>query len=277
MAKVIYFMSTGRCGTQFLARMLGKADQNTMVVHEGAGPNYKSATVFQSAEFESVISQTHQIRQQFEIIDQQLAAGGSYIDTGWPAYAWGPYFEKRFGAAFQFIHLLRNPFATAASMTTHALLGDGDDSLSNGGIIRPHQPNVSFPEFQTDYADFSYFERGLYHWLEVHSFLKNQHASPAFLGVFRFETLFDNGQRGLQSLWQKCGFDLAGFLETEPYDNFNVRARRGFATGNKTLLARVWALALALGYDQDLLETWSNQEFLKARYSRPRISLRPVR
>ena len=276
MAKVILIMSTGRCGTQFLAKLLAQGDDNTLVVHEGAGPNYRPATVFRGGDYDKVISETHQLRDEFTRIDQQLAAGQRFIDTGWLTYAWGPYFENRYGADFQFIHLLRNPFATAASMSTHGLLGDGEDRLNVDCIIRPFQPNVAFPEFQADYAEFSYFERGLYHWLEVHSFLKTQHISAAFQGLFRFEELFSNDNKGVQKLWKTCGFAPDKFKNIPAYDKYNVRARRQVSLTNEKLLEKVWALALGFGYDEELLKTWSDAEFLQARYSTPRLKRPPA-
>ncbi len=271
MAKVIFILSTGRCSTQFLARLLTKGDANTLVVHEGAGPNFKPAQVFRNTNFEKVLAETHQLQDLFGQIDTQLASGGRFIETGWPAYGWGPYLQKRYGDEFGFVHLLRNPFATAASMTTHALLGDGDDTLSKHGIIRPHIKGVLYPGFQSDYAEFSYFERGLYHWLEVHSFLLDQSHGSSFLGLFRFEDLYKADSAAIRDLWAKCGFDPDKFQELPAYDQFNARARRGYAMKNKKLLTLVWDLAQRLGYSDDLLQRWSDVDFLSDYFNKIRV------
>ena len=273
MAKVIFIMSTGRCSTQFLARLLAKGDPDTLVVHEGAGPNFKPAQVFRNSSFEKTLAETHQLRKLFGQIDTQLASGGRFIETGWPAYGWGPYLQNRYGAEFGFVHLLRNPFATAASMTTHALLGDGDDTLSKHCIIRPHIEAVLYPEFQADYAGFSYFERGLYHWLEVHSFLLEQSHGANFMGLFRFEDLYEPDSTATRDLWMRCGFDTAKFQELPPYDQFNARARRGYAMNNQKLLSLVWDLALQLGYDDDLLQRWSDIDFLSDYFNKIRVPI----
>lgn len=270
-ARVIFIMSTGRCSTQFLARLLESGTPKAMVVHEGAGPNYKPAQVFRTNEFAPVVETTHQLRNQFDIIEQQLEKDSTFIDTGWPAYAWGPYLEKRFGAAFRFAHLVRNPFSFAASMSTHLLLDDREETISKFGIIRPHLPGVKYPEFFNEYSEFTRFERGLYHWLEVNSYLLEQHDASGFMGLFRFEEMYGEAQKGARALWQKCGFQPAGFEVFPAYDRFNRNTGR-FSPPNEALFSYVWDLALRLGYDQALLQKWSDLEVLSNYYSRRRIA-----
>jgi len=264
-------MSTGRCSTQFLARLLAKGDPNTMVVHEGAGPNFKPALAFRQKNFDEIIANTHQLQNQFSRIDKQLTTGGSFIDTGWPAYSWGPYFQERYGDKFQFAHLVRNPYSVAASMSTHSLLEYGDGSLSKFGIIRPDNPRAYFPEFAGAYPDFSMFERGLYHWLEVNTFLKSQADTVGYLGKYLFEDMYFPDNNGAIDLWEKCGFDPGAFQEMPAYDKYNCRNRGEITVGNRGLGQAVFQLALALGYEQEYLELWSNTDLLTEYYRNTRL------
>lgn len=273
--RVIYIMSTGRCSTQYLARLLALGQPEAMVVHEGVGPAFKPAQVFRTGGFEDVIAETHQLHRQFETIESRLEAGKTFIDTGWPAYAWGPYFRHRFGSAFQFAHLVRNPFAVAASMSTHTLLADGVDTLSKYGIIRPHLPCVKFPKYQEIYARFSLFERGLYHWLEVNSFLQEQDFERGFLGLYRFEDMYDDTQQSAKRLWEKCGFAPEGYRVLPKFDQYNCRNRVTISPPNKQLVSDVTALALELGYAHSVLSQWSDVSFLMDYYRRPRVHRDP--
>ena len=269
--RVIFFLSTGRCSTQFLARLLDLGQPKALVVHEGAGPNYKPAQVFRRNEYDRVVAETHQLRDQFKRIEAQLALGKTFIDTGWPAYAWGPYFAQRFGAAFRFAHLVRNPFAIAASMSTHLLLDDRDDTLSKYGVIRAHHPQAVFAQFKGQYAAFSRYERGLFHWLEVNTYLLEQHNMAGFLGLYRFEEMYAGPAPLAKKLWLACGFTAESYQTMPPYDKYNIPARR-FTPPNPELVKHVWALALRLGYSEGMLEKWSNIDFLTEHYKSIRVA-----
>ncbi len=271
---VTFIMSTGRCSTQFLAKLLALGTPQAEVVHEGAGPNYKPAQVFRGGGFDTVIESTQKLRAEFKRIDAVLAQNKSFIDTGWPAYAWGPYFAHRYGDAFQFAHLVRNPFAVAASMSTHRLLGDHEDDLSQYGIIRPRHPHAVFKEFAPQYPAFTRFERGLLHWLEVNTYLLEQHEKAGFLGLYRFEEMYGGDTPSAKALWAACGFAPEGYQELPAYDKYNCRTGR-FLPPNKALLNRVWGLALQLGYAAPLLEKWSDVEFLSEHYRQLRVAPPP--
>ncbi len=241
------------------------------MVHEGVGPNYKPAQVFRQNEFDRVVEETPQLRDQFKSIDQHLALGKTFIDTGWPAYAWGPYFARKYGPAFNFAHLVRNPFAVAASMSTHLLLDDREDNLSKYGIIRAHHPQAIFTQFKDQYAAFSRYERGLLHWLEVNLYLLEQHKTAGFLGLYRFEEMYQGAAPAAEKLWQACGFTPESFQTMPPYDKYNVPTRR-FTPPNSELVKLVWDLALRLGYSMEMLQRWSDIDFLTARYRNIRVA-----
>ena len=269
--RAIFILSTGRCSTQYLTRLLALGRPRAEVVHEGAGPNYMPARVFRQGGYDQVIDRIKPLRTHLFDIEAVLAEGKTFIDTGWPSYAWGPYFAQRFGAAFGFAHLVRNPFAVAASMSSHTLLDDLDIKLSKFGVIRPHHPKALFAEFSGQYPSFTRYERGLYHWLEVNTYLLEQHESPGFLGLYRFEEMYGGGVPAAKRLWQACGFAPEDYQELPPYDRLNVPAFK-FAPPDPALERHAWALARRLGYTDDVLEKWSDTDFLAQVYKTPRLS-----
>lgn len=269
--RAIFILSTGRCSTQYLAQLLALGTPKAVVVHEGAGSNYVPTQVFRQNSHAAVVEKIPPLRRHFGEIDAVLAGGKSFIDTGWPSYAWGPYLSQRFGTAFRFAHLLRNPFASAASLSTHMLLDDLEAKLSKFGVMRPQHPQARFAEFGAQYPDFSRYERGLYHWLEVNTYLLEQHTKPGFLGLYRYEDMYSGKAPAAKRLWHACGFLPESYQELPPYDRLNAPALR-FAPPNPTLVGHVWALAKRLGYAEALLQKWSNIDFLSARYQNTRVA-----
>ena len=100
---------------------------------------------------------------------QKLGQGQSSYMIGWPCFAWPPHFQECFGNAFRFVHLVRNPYVNAASHATHFLINDIPPihPFDAATKIRAHDPNVAFPGFRQEYAEFGTSECQLVHWLEV--------------------------------------------------------------------------------------------------------------
>jgi len=138
----------------------------------------------------AIVGETKRLANHLLEIEAILAEGKDFIDTGWPSYAWGPYFAERFGETFRFTR----------------------------------------------------YERGLYHWLEVNSYLQEQHEKPGFMGLYRYEEMYADEAPAFQ-----------------------------FSTPDPALQRHVWELARRLGYSEELLQKWSDIGFLARLYQTPRI------
>jgi hypothetical protein len=267
MTRAIFVMSTGRVSTQFLANLLKNGDSNTVVVHEGAGPHYKPAQVFRGSNFEACLSKTPILQDHLNEIDCILTSGKSFIDTGWPTFAWIPYLSKRFESSFRFLHLVRDPYSVSASLNSHNIFEMGGGMFRTHGIITPELPNVKYPEFQNDFLQFNPFEKGLYHWLEVNRYIFDNHYRETFLNLYRFEDLYSGDNSILQQLWTECGFDYDKFEPIPPFDKYQRVAQQKLVCRNESLHSEVLKLAQELGYDPNYLKEVSSPDSLQQRYS----------
>ncbi len=166
MHRATFFLSTGRCGTQWLTRWL--TDQYSDYVHVEHEPlqhQYQSRYLLaEQAQFNS-----DNVLKHLETIDQVLQEK-PYIEVGHPC--WGAishlvdYFQER----IRIVHLIRHPITTSFSWVTHGayqkpLLPYLPEKIP----LSPFDEGVQFPEYQERWATLSEFEKNLYYWTEVNS------------------------------------------------------------------------------------------------------------
>lgn len=193
MPKVRLILSTGRTSTQSLFVTLREALPNAVVQHEGLGSGYFSRRAFRNpAEQKILLKEKPRIAQKIDEIESVLSAGQDYIDVGWPNYAWFDYFSDRFGDDFVFAQLVRNPFRTAASLMTHGFFRHPEqrgNAFEQHALVHTSDPRVYYKQFRDIGADFSSFEKNLYHWLELNRLGRDLIHLSGFVGCFRFEDL----------------------------------------------------------------------------------------
>ena len=273
MTKAMFVMSTGRCSTQFLAHTLESLGTDVVVEHEPIGPQYRPRLAYRKpGKLFDTLGRFVPIQRKLIEIEDHVAAGRRYVDAGWPTFAWLDYLAGRFGEAFEFVHLVRNPFPTAASILTHGFFSDRKGLRAKTGLIFATDRNVLYPQFAESYDGFTPYEKSLYHWLEVNAYILTAHDKPGFRGLFRFEDLFSGDAAELERLaGTLLGQDVTG-LATEPYDQHSGKLKTEIALGHEGLIDEVTALSLRLGYSEAELQAAMDTEKLVETYSKKRVA-----
>lgn len=166
MSTATFILSTGRCGTQWLCKMLGDHYADAAVVtHEPHKREYfprRLLGIDDPAQWPSIT-----------LIDRHVARiethlqSKRYVECGWPCYGPLPYFAKRFSGRIRVVHLVRHPVETAASMLTHLYYHESRPYLAKKALLIPTDPGVALPEYRDRWPSMSRFEKCLYFWAEV--------------------------------------------------------------------------------------------------------------
>jgi len=161
-----FVLSTGRCGTQWLAQNLSDHYGDLLAVtHEPYQREYLPRQLLgidDPARWPTI----ELVDRHVEAIEQDLESR-AYIECGWPCYGPLRYFVKRLSGRVRVVHLVRHPIPTAASMVTHLCYHSRPDQLTEKGLLTPTDPGVSLPEYGERWAAMSRFEKCLYFWAEI--------------------------------------------------------------------------------------------------------------
>jgi hypothetical protein len=184
-----FFLSTGRCGTQWLASSLGKTYADSAVVtHEPVYAAYRPKQFLRSQRTDALL-EVEEIRAHVEWIEQLLSSH-SYIEAGWPCYPGAPMFLDRFGRRAKFVHLVRNPVPTALSLATHQVYGK--DGWVTPAAIDPFDPGVIQKDLGGAWSAMTEYEKCLFWWTEVNLYaleFTREHPEVPVYRV-RYEDLF---------------------------------------------------------------------------------------
>src|ERR1700761_5915285 len=90
---VVAFLSTGRCGTQWLASQFAANHPGLGVGHEPIGVSYKPRRYFRGYDEPRAALAERAVRDHLAGIE---ATSRPYVETGWPLYAALPLFAARF-------------------------------------------------------------------------------------------------------------------------------------------------------------------------------------
>jgi hypothetical protein len=165
---VSLFLSSGRCGTQWLAAVLARMYSDVAVVtHEPIGPMYQPKRVFRASDAAERMLGIDAVRDHIASIER-IAETKSYIETGWPSCAAIPLFRRRFGDRFRLVQLVRDPVPTAMSLVTHGFFDGRDDEWATEALLDPTSPNVAQTEYAERWAALSPYEKCLFVWTEIH-------------------------------------------------------------------------------------------------------------
>ncbi|MBV9800869.1 MAG: hypothetical protein JO039_22670 [Solirubrobacterales bacterium] len=184
---VIAFLSTGRCGTQWLAAGLDALYPAIGVEHEPIGPLYRPRRYFRRYDDPDAMLEVPEVAAHLRRIER---ARRPYIETGWPLFAALPLLAARLPDRLRIVHLTRHPVPSALSHLAHKSYADSprDDPYTRLATLGPSDPRV----FQSHYADvwdrFSPYEKCLFWWTEVHRFGLELPAKIAPVPVLRIKS-----------------------------------------------------------------------------------------
>lgn len=167
----VFFLSTGRCGTQWLAKHLKESYGDlAAVAHEPLQLGYRPRALFGHKD-PARIETTDKLRTHLERIERLLVAK-HYIECGWQCYAVIPHLARRFPGRLRIVHLTRHPVSSASSMVTHRYYSNPprQDRLTELLLLSPFDAGVRFTGYQDRWGRMDEYEKCLYFWAEVHAY-----------------------------------------------------------------------------------------------------------
>jgi hypothetical protein len=220
-----FFISTGRCGTQWFAEKLSTHYHDLAVVrHEPFQVEYAPRFYFAEYHRKKLVNVSHAIENHLAFIRDTIQ-DLHYIETGWPVYGVLPLILSRFEGRVRVVHLYRHPLKVAASLATHKVYGRGEwseavsISPSDYGVVQSYLAGARWNSM-------SEFEKCLFWSTEVNHFavcLKQNFSNIPWLSI-KFEDVFSNSGKGelgkllnFLSLPERRGFFKSAIEKTDKY------------------------------------------------------------
>ncbi len=269
---VFLFISTGRCGTQWLASHLADIyGARAEVTHEPLGPLYRPRQFFRCYEDTSAMAATPEISQHLSRVEA-VQRDRLYVETGWPLFAAIPLFVERFGTRLALVHLTRHPVPTSISHMVHQCYGGSprDDGYTRLASLDPGCPGVFQPHYAAGWSAMSPYEKCLFWWTEVHLYglqIESRYPQIPFLrckseDILRGDTAAIGRLARLLDIGS--GEELASRTE-QRVDRWNHQTQLDFEWRQIFDHPRTLQVAETLGYQADAVE----DERLEERYVGP--------
>ena len=246
-----FILSTGRCGTQWLAKNLGSCyPDHAIVAHEPLYINYMPRRLLGLGD--PLDAGTSGLIRQHSANIRRVLETRDYIECGWPCYGAVPYFADQFYGHCRVIHLTRHPVLTASSMVTHRFYGKRpvDDGFSEKVLLTPFDKGMKFPEYREKWSSMSNFEKCLYLWAEIHGYaLELEKKLDAPWLRLKFEDLFS--ENGINQLLDFLGLPHRPALYEDAghvYDAHSHRADHEWDIGTIKNHPEILTIAQQLGY-----------------------------
>jgi len=253
--RATFFLSTGRCGTQWLTETLRAVLGDRAVVEHEPLHNYYAPRQMLGAKDPSLVGGrcARRIQEHTERIERTLQTQ-EYVETGHPCWSSIPWLRRRFEGRIRIVHLVRHPVPTACSWVSHgAYVPPLLPHLPTKELILSTDPGVQFPEFAASWDRLSAYEKCLVYWAEVNALglsLESDAGIP-WLRV-QYEGIFDPAQPDLPRLFEFMGVPasaLATVERGERIDEHRFQLDRWPEPERIAQHPRVVAIASALGYD----------------------------
>jgi hypothetical protein len=267
----LYVISTGRCGTQWLASTLNKIYSDCAVVeHEPLGPEYRLKETLRCPRRLTELASKPPLLEHLAYIDDTLRYQ-TYIETGGPAIAAVPLFIERYGSRMRLIHIVRHPVIAAISALTINFYQRKKDDPWRLCELEPSDTGVIHKHYQKNWSQLTAYEKCLFHWLEVNTWaeeIKHNHPEIPLLTI-RMEDMFsDQGSEVMDAVLEFTKLpqhpDITRLL-TERVDNVSHPTLDGFRWQYVMKYPEVLELARHYSYDFEGLD---NRQ-LRYRYQAP--------
>ncbi len=270
----IFIYSTGRCGTQWFTKSFAdNLGSGAEVVHEPLGAKWAPRLALRHHDLALLRRSLPEVDRHLDRIAETVAAGRTYVETGWPAFAWYPYLRSILGERFRWIHVVRNPIYVAASLITLRCYDPDitrvDREFAELALLHPTDRGVIFKDFAKHWPSLTQFEKCLFQWLEINRYgieLAKTHGLDP-VSIFRFEDVFARNSRAIRQLYRAAGLGEPTALDMKPVDRFQVRAPLRPEVNSYLLWREVEALARQFGYDPEQLQLETKGETILHRYT----------
>lgn len=151
MKNYIFFLSTGRCGTQWITNALQKSCKNFYVDHEPLKNKINKKNV--NEHIQNIIN-----------IDKD-----SYIETGWMCYNYINKIDKNIKNV-KYVHIVRDPYYVIPSLLSHKIY-DKKNPISNMLIYPSKSSNCKISK--QDFKKLDEYEKVFFWWIELNLFVEN--------------------------------------------------------------------------------------------------------
>lgn len=195
-ASVVAVLSSGRCGTRWLADGLHELYPEVETEHLPIGALYSPRRYFRRYDDPAAILKVAEVRRHVAHI---ASARVPYVETGWPVLAALPLLAELLGDRLRVVHLTRHPVASAlAHLANEAYAGSArDDRFTRLATLGPTDRNVFQPRYAEVWPRLSPYEKCLFWWTEINLFgleLPGRMAAIPFIRIKAEELL--SGDRG---------------------------------------------------------------------------------
>ena len=268
--RATFFLSTGRCGTQWLAASLAEHYGDIATVdHEPMSSDYQARHYFGAYHRgERPPELSPLIEQHLETIATTIEER-PYIETGWPIYGALPFILERFRSDVRVVHLYRHPVTTAASIATHQVFDR--DEWTDAVTLTPEVSGVAQPHLAgRAWERMSDYEKCLFWWAEVNQWgfeLREQFPDVPWF-TLSFEDMFGpDGDRDLRALLEFMELpERESFLDSRRnrVDGFVRKSDDRFDGSLIRTLPKAIEVMESLGYDSSVIV-----EPDRRRYHRP--------
>jgi hypothetical protein len=163
------FLTTGRCGTQWLTATLAELYPHLRVEHEPIGPLYAPRRHFRRWEQPERILEEPAVEEHLHGI---LTERSDYVETGWPLFPALPYLARVVPDRLRVVHLARHPVPTALSHLAHSSYAGSAraDPFTHLATLAPTDERVFQPGYAAGWGKLTPYEKCLYWWTEVNLF-----------------------------------------------------------------------------------------------------------
>jgi len=209
MHPVILFLSTPRCGTQWLAKYLGQVykDEAT-VLHEPIMYDYYPRLNLGRYDLPLLPKENPKLKQHLDFIEEETKQK-KYIEVGWQSIAGIAEFYRRFGDRLKLIHLYRNPVFVAASLVTIDFYTEKHEERAEKAILKPFDDVALLVQYRERWEQLDRYEKSLYYWTEInlHALEIKYHYEDLPFYSLKFENLFkENTQSSRINLVEMLSF-----------------------------------------------------------------------
>ncbi|MBI3921180.1 MAG: sulfotransferase domain-containing protein [Armatimonadetes bacterium] len=267
---IVFFVSAGRSGTQWLAYNLRNAYGDLAeVTHEPLGVGYRPKEFLRMYEKLNDMLSIPEIASHFAYVAQVQDTGRDYIETGWPCYAAIPLFIEQFGADVKLVHLTRHPVPTAISLMTQNLYCPErrDDADARLAELEPSCSGMTQKSYGDLWNEVTFYEKCLFWWTEIHLYateLHDRYPDTAFIQL-KMEDLLDGDPEELRELVSFLGLPFRESLSAgkgTAVDGHRYRTHHDFQWRQVFNHPLTVTLARRFGYDLERVD----EEALDRRY-----------
>ena len=188
--EAVFFLSTGRCGTQWLQTALAAVySEVATVTHEPVRSAYNAKRYLRAKDKCDELLSSPQISQHLGHIKETLKTK-TYIETGWTSYPVLPFLINKLDGQVRIVHLVRHPVFAALSLATHRIYQRPD--WIRRAAINPFDQGVMQKDLAAVWYTMNIYEKCLFWWTEINLYaldLQEQYPDIKFF-FLRYEDLF---------------------------------------------------------------------------------------